>query len=218
MTLRPYSQNPPRLALQVVVDVLVLAWIYLWVRIGIVVHDSITSAASVGYRIQDSAGGVAGSFDQAARNVGNTPLVGDALSAPLRTAAQQISSVAGSGRDLGDRLTGFATPAGWLVALAPILLALAFWLPARWRFARRAGTTAELAQTPAGEELLALRALVNRPLHELRQVAPDPLAAFRSGDPVTVSALARLELVAVGVRGPAATGGAGGAPATDAGP
>jgi hypothetical protein len=202
MTLRPYSVNPPRLALQVVADVLVLAWIYLWYRVGVAVHDAVTSAASVGYRIQNSAGGVADSLDQAGRNVGNTPLIGSSLSQPLRSAAEQIGGLAGSGRDLGDRLANAAGPAGWLIALAPILVVVAFWLPARWRFARRAGGTAELAQSPAGEELLALRALVNRPLHELRRVAPDPLVAFRSGDPDAVRALARLELVDAGVRNP----------------
>jgi hypothetical protein len=193
------------LALQVVVDVLVLGWIYVWVRIGIAVHDAVVSASSVGYRIQDSAGGVAGSLDQAGRSVGNTPFIGDSLSGPLRAAAGQIAGVAGSGRDLGDRLTSAATPAGWLVALAPVLVVLAFWLPARWRFARRAGSTAELAESPAGQELLALRALVNRPLHELQGVAPDPLVAFRSGDPGAVRALARLELVDAGVRNPQVT-------------
>jgi hypothetical protein len=202
MTLRPYSVNPPRLALQIVADVLVLAWIYLWYRIGTAVHDAIVSAASVGYRIQNSAGGVAGSLDEAARNVGNTPLVGSALSAPLHGAAEQVGSLAGSGQDLGDRLAGFSTPAGWIVALAPIILVIAFWLPARWRFARRAGATAELAQAPAGHELLALRALVNRPLHELQRVAPDPLLALRSGDVETVRRLARLEMQAAGVRPP----------------
>ena len=55
MQLRPYSVNPPRLALQVVVDVLVLVWLYLWYRVGVAIHDAVISAASVGYRIQNSA-------------------------------------------------------------------------------------------------------------------------------------------------------------------
>jgi hypothetical protein len=202
MTLRPYSVNPPRLALQVVVDVLVLAWIYLWYRVGVAVHDAVASAASVGFGIQNSAGGVAGSLDEAGRNVSNAPIIGGSLSGPLHSAAAQIAGLAGNGRDLGDRLLHAATPAGWIVALAPILVVVAFWLPARWRFARRAGAAAELAQSPAGEELLALRALVSRPLHELHRVAPDPLMAFRSGDPDAVRALARLELADAGVGNP----------------
>jgi hypothetical protein len=204
MTLRPYSVNPPRLALQVVVDVLVLGWIYLWYRIGLAVHDAVASSASVGYGIQNSAGGVAGSLNEAGRNMGNAPIIGSSLSGPLLSAAKQIGGVADNGRDLGDRLLNTATPAGWIVALAPILVVVAFWLPARWRFARRAGSIAELAESPAGEELLALRALVNRPLHELQRVAPDPLVAFRVGDPDAVSALARLELADAGVPDPSA--------------
>jgi hypothetical protein len=199
MRLRPYSAMPGRLALQIVADLFVLAWVYLWYRLGTAVHDALTAAASVGYRIQDSAGGVAGSLNQAGRNADSLPLVGQSLSEPLRTAAGQIGGIAGSGRDLGDRLTTAATPAGLLVALAPILVVLAFWLPARLRFARRAGEAAELAGAYAGEELLALRALTNRPLHELRRVAPDPLVAWRSGDPAAVRALAALELRSSGV-------------------
>lgn len=203
MSFRPYSVNPPRLALQVVADVFVLGWIYLWCRIGVAVHDNVLSAAAVGYRIQNSAGKVAGTLDQAGQSVGNAPIVGGSLGGPLRTAAQQIAGIAGSGQDLGDRLSNGATAAGWLVALAPILVALAFWLPARWRFGRRAGMAAGLAQAPAGRELLALRALVNRPLHELEAVTADPLGAFRSGHPDAVRALAGLELAALGVRRPA---------------
>jgi hypothetical protein len=199
MSLRPYSANPRRLALQVVADVLVLGWIYVWYRIGVAVHDAVLSAASLGYRIQGSSGQVATSLDEAGRNTSGLPLVGDALSTPLHAAAVQVGGLAGSGHDLGERLTGWATPAGWLVALGPVLVVLAFWLPARLRFARRAGMSAQLATAPAGEELLALRALANRSLPELRAVAADPLAAWRSGDPDAVRRLAALELAAAGV-------------------
>jgi hypothetical protein len=57
-----------------------------------------------------------------------------------------------------------------------------------------------MAAAPAGEELLALRALANRPLQELRRVAPDPVRAWRDGDADAVRALAHLELIADGVR------------------
>ena len=57
-----------------------------------------------------------------------------------------------------------------------------------------------MAAAPPGEELLALRALANRPLQELRRVAPDPVRAWRDGDADAIRALAHLELVADGVR------------------
>src|SRR5438132_1056858 len=126
MTLRPYSANPRRLTLQVLADVLVLLWIYVWSRVGVAVHDAVLAAASVGYRIQGSAGQVAGNLDQAGRNTAGLPLVGDALSTPLHSAAAQLGGLAGSGRDLGERLTSWATPVGWLVALGPVLVLVAF--------------------------------------------------------------------------------------------
>jgi hypothetical protein len=198
--LRPYSAQPRRLALQIASDVFVLIWIYVWYRIGQLVHDTLVQVAGVGYRIQGSAGQVSGSLTQAGKSAGNVPLVGDQLGKPLANAGAQIGDIAGAGRSAGDTLTNLATPLGWAVALGPILLVLAIWLPRRWRFARRAGEAAEMAAVPAGEELLALRALANQPLHELRRVTPDPVGAWRDGDVDAVRALAHLELIADGVR------------------
>jgi len=198
--LRPYSAQPKRLALQIASDVFVLVWIYVWFRVGQLVHDTLVQVAGVGYRIQGSAGQVSGSLTQAGRSAGNVPLVGDQLGRPLANAGAQIGDIAGAGRSAGDTLTSLATPLGWAVALGPILLVLVIWLPRRWRFARRAGEAAEMAAAPPGEELLALRALANRPLQELRRVAPDPVRAWRDGDADAIRALAHLELVADGVR------------------
>lgn len=198
--LRPYSAQPRRLALQIASDVFVLLWIYIWFRVGQLVHDTLVQVAGVGYRIQGSAGQVSGSLTQAGKSAGSVPLLGDQLGRPLTNAGAQIGDIAGAGRSAGDTLTSLATPLGWAVALGPILLVLVIWLPRRWRFARRAGEAAEMAAAPPGEELLALRALANRPLQELRRVAPDPVRAWRDGDADAIRALAHLELVADGVR------------------
>ena len=73
------------------------------------------------------------------------------------------------------------------------------WLFLRIRFFRRKWTVISLAQTPAGEQLLALRALANRPLRMLTEVTPDPVGAWRHQDPVAVRGLAALELRSAGV-------------------
>jgi len=198
--LRPYSAQPKRLALQIASDVFVLVWIYVWYRVGQLVHDTLLQVAGVGYRIQGSAGQVSGSLTQAGQSAGTLPIVGGNLGRPLTNAGAQIGDIAGAGRNAGDTLTNLAGPLGWAVALGPILLVLVIWLPRRWRFARRAGEAAAMASAPAGEELLALRALANQPLHELRRVAPDPVRAWRDGDADAVRALAHLELIADGVR------------------
>lgn len=199
MPLRPYSARPQRLALQLASDVCVVLWIYIWFRVGRLVHDTLVQVAGVGYRIEGSAGKVSGSLAQAGQSAAGVPLVGDRLGRPLADAGRQVGDISGAGRSAGDTLANLATPLGWAVALGPILLVLALWLPRRWRFARRAGEAAEMSSSPAGEELLALRALTNRPLHELRHATADPMTAWRENDPEAIRALANLELRTVGV-------------------
>ena len=200
MQLRPYSAQPRRLALQLASDAFVLVWIYVWYRLGRLVHDTLVSVAGVGYHIETSAGRVSGSLSQAGESANGVPLVGDRLGAPLSDAGTQVGGIASAGRNAGDTLTDLATPLGWAVALGPILLVLLLWLPRRYRFARRAGEAQQMASAHAGEELLALRALANRPLQELRRVSPDPVQAWRDGDADAIRALAHLELIADGVR------------------
>ena len=73
------------------------------------------------------------------------------------------------------------------------------WLVLRLRFFRRKWMALTLAATPAGEQLLALRALANRPLAKLVEVNSDPVGGWRSQDPGTISGLAALELRSAGV-------------------
>ena len=56
------------------------------------------------------------------------------------------------------------------------------WLFLRLRFFRRKWMALTLARTPAGEQLLALRALANRPLAKLAAINADPVGAWRRED------------------------------------
>jgi hypothetical protein len=76
------------------------------------------------------------------------------------------------------------------------------WLFLRIRFFRRKWTALALAATPAGEQLLAMRALANRPLRKLASVSLDPVGAWRRDDVITIRGLAALELRAAGIRPP----------------
>ena len=69
----------------------------------------------------------------------------------------------------------------------------------RLRFFRRKWTVTGLAATPAGEQLLALRALTNRPPRKLAAISADPVGAWRREDPLAMRALAALELRAAGI-------------------
>ena len=104
------------------------------------------------------------------------------------------------------RATSLNTTASWLAWLlalavaAPPILAIAMpWLVLRLRFFRRKWVALTLAATPAGEQLLALRALANRPLAKLAAINADPVGAWRREDAVAISGLAALELRAAGV-------------------
>jgi hypothetical protein len=67
------------------------------------------------------------------------------------------------------------------------------------RFFRRKWTVTGLAATPAGQQLLALRALTNRPARRLTAISADPVGGWRHEDPFTIQALAALELRSAGI-------------------
>ena len=77
------------------------------------------------------------------------------------------------------------TLAFWLalaVALIPILIALAVYVPPRVRFVRRAGAGRRFLDSAADLDLFALRAMTHQPLHVLARVSPDPAGAWRLRD------------------------------------
>lgn len=198
--LRPYSANPVRALLQAGSDVFVVLWCWLWVKVAVFVHDAVTSVGGVGYRVQGGASGIRSNLDQAATQAGRVPLVGDTFGKPFTAAGGAAQTIADAGRDLGDRVTGLALPLAIVVALAPVLSVVLLWLPARYRFARRAGETAALAATPGGASLLALRALATRPVAQLARISPDAVEAWRRDDPEVVTRLAALEQRRAGLR------------------
>lgn len=75
------------------------------------------------------------------------------------------------------------------VAAPPILAVGMPWLFLRIRFFRRKLTVVALARTNAGVQLLALRALANRPLRKLTEISLDPVGAWRHDDPMAVRGL-----------------------------
>ena len=217
----PYATTPARLTAQLVSDVLIVAWITVWVLVGVAVHHAIATFAKVGTQVQSGANGISENLNSAGDSADRLPLVGDTLAKPLRAASEAALDLAGAGDSLHSTATWLAvlpavdlagagqslnSTATWLAVLlaiavaAPPILAVGMpWLFLRIRFFRRKWTVIALAQTPAGEQLLALRALANRPLRKLTEVSHDPVGAWRYGDPATVRGLAALELRSAGV-------------------
>lgn len=195
----PYATTPARLLGQLVSDVVVIAWTAVWVFVGMAVHAAVSTIATVGRQVHDGANGVADNLKSAGDSTGDVPLIGDALSKPLRAASEAALDIAGAGQSLDSTATWLAWVLALAVAATPILAVAMPWLFLRVRFFRRKWTVIALAATPAGEQLLALRALANRPLAKLAAVSIDPVGAWRRDDAIAVRGLANLELRAAGV-------------------
>lgn len=196
----PYATTPARLLRQLFSDIVVITWTAIWVWVGMAVHAAVAAIAEFGYQVESGANGVAGNLDSAGNSADGIPLIGDALAKPLSGAGNAAREIAGAGATLGVTAGWLA----WLLALAvaapPILALMMPWLFLRVRFIRRKWTAVALASTVAGEQLLALRALANRPLPKLAAISADPVGAWRNQDPVAIRGLAALELRASGIR------------------
>lgn len=196
----PYATTPGRLLVQLLSDVVVLLWSAAWLFVGVAVHSAVVTIAEVGRQVNDGANGVADNLSSAGDNADDFPLVGDALAKPLRAASEAALGIAGAGQNLDSTATWLAVVLALAVAAPPILFVAMPWLYLRVRFLRRKWTVVTLAATPAGEQLLALRALANRPLRKLVDVSIDPVGAWRRDDAIAVRGLANLELRSAGVR------------------
>ncbi|EJZ08262.1 hypothetical protein [Mycolicibacterium vaccae] len=196
----PYATTPGRLLWQLVSDIVVIVWTAIWVWVGIAVHSAVSTVAEFGYQVESGANGVAGNLDSAGRSAGDVPLIGGSLGGPLTAAGDAAREIAGAGQTLGVTAGWLA----WLLALAvaspPVLALMMPWLFLRVRFFRRKWTAVTLSSTWAGEQLLALRALANRPLPKLAAISSDPVGAWREQDRVAIRGLAALELRASGIR------------------
>jgi hypothetical protein len=195
----PYATTPGRLLAQLFSDAVIVVWTAIWAMVGAAVYDAISAIAEAGRQVESGTHGIAGNLASAGHGAQHIPLVGDAVSKPLTSASDAAVAIA-------DAVHELDTTAGWLAVLLavavvapPILLAVAPWLFLRLRFFRRKWTVTALAATPAGQQLLALRALANRPPRRLTAVSADPVGDWRREDPITIRALAALELRSAGI-------------------
>ncbi len=195
----PYSTRPVRLLAQLFSDVTVTIWTAIWVFVGLAVHDAIAVIGKAGRQIETGSRGVADNLASAGRGAHHIPLLGDAVSKPITAAADAALDIAGAGHSLHATASWLSVLLAVAVASPPILAVTMPWLFLRIRFFRRKWTVSTLATTPAGQQLLALRALANRPPRRLTAVSTDPVGAWRVADPDAIRGLAALELRSAGI-------------------
>jgi hypothetical protein len=195
-----YADRLPTAVRQLLTDLLVVFWVYAWIRAGIWVNDMVEKLGVPGQKLQEAGSGIAGNMSDIGGKVGRVPLVGDELTAPFNSAADAANQLAEAGRQQQEIVDNLALTMALLIIAVPLGLVLFLWLPLRLRWMRRAAVARRVSSEPAGQDLLALRALATRPLNELSKLGPDIAQSWRNGDAAAVQALAALELKDMGLK------------------
>jgi hypothetical protein len=195
-----YADRLPTAVRQLLTDLFVVFWVYAWIRAGVRVHEMVLKLGSPGQKLQEAGTGIAGNLADVSGKVGRVPLVGDQLTAPFTSAANAANSLAEAGRQQQEIVGDVALTMAFLIVAVPLALVLFLWLPLRLRWMRRAAVAGRIREQPAGQDLLALRALATRPLNELAKLGPDIAQSWRDGDAAAIRALAALELRDLGLR------------------
>ncbi|GAB2592863.1 hypothetical protein Aab01nite_37020 [Paractinoplanes abujensis] len=200
MPVKPYADRLPTAVRQLLTDIVVVLWVYLWVRAALWVNDMVEKLGVPGAKLESAGGGIADNLTDAGNKVGDVPLVGDQLVKPFTGAAEAARSLAEAGRQQQDVVDTMAIVVALVAVAVPLALVLFGWLPLRLRWMRRAAVASAVRDQPAGRDLLALRALASQPLNRLAKLGPDIAQSWRNGDASAVDALAELELKRLGLR------------------
>lgn len=192
-----YADTPRLRTRQIMLDAVFLAWVLLWIRLGMLLSSLVAKLNTPLRAVAGPASDFARGLSDVSEAVTRLPVVGDELSRSFGSAAVAGRSLAEAGARQQEGVNQLAILLGVMLAGLAIAYALARYLPGRLAWVREASAASRIKVERDDLYLFALRALVNRPLHELRRVAPDPAGAFAAGD---YDALAALELDALGLR------------------
>jgi hypothetical protein len=195
-----YADRPGRFLRQVLADVVALAWIGGWIWLGVQVHDTVERLRGPGDGLVHAGSGLRDTFRDAATSAGKVPFVGGQLADALGAGTNAGSTLVNAGNGEIDIAENLAFWVPLALVLAPVLFALALWLPLRLRYARSAGAVRRLERVEGGEDLLALRALTRLPLRALARVSDDPAGDWRKGRRRVIGELAALEQNSLGLR------------------
>ena len=192
-----YAEVPRYRNRQVLQDLALLAWGYLWARVGMHVHDLVMRLAGPGETVERAGVGLSGTLADISSKVGDIPLVGGSLQAPFAAAGEAGAALQRAGVAQQEVVQDLAQWLGVLLAVIPISYVAYRYLPDRWRWIREASAASTLRIDAEDLHLFALRAIARQPLYELQRVAADPAAALAHGD---YEALASLELGSLGLK------------------
>lgn len=192
-----YAERGAYALRQIVIDVGVVVWCVVAVRVGARFHETVGGLGTPGERIERTGDRFATNFDRVADQVPELPFVGDALRVPFTSLADAGRGLEAAGQTHQEAVASLATVLGIVVVALLIGWALLRYLPWRAGWIREASAAVRLRDGGADLRVFAHRAVANRPLRQLRRAVADPGAALAADDYV---ALAELELRALGLR------------------
>lgn len=182
---------------QVMQDLGLLAWSYLWIRVGMHVYDLVLRLAEPGQTVERAGLGLSGTLADISSKVAEIPVVGGSLRGPFEAAGEAGAALQRAGVAQQEVVHDLAQWLGVLLAVIPISYVAYRYLPDRWRWIREASAASSLRIDAEDLHLFALRAIARQPLYELQRVTPDPAAALARGD---YEPLAALELGSLGLK------------------
>jgi hypothetical protein len=197
-----YADTPARRTRQLTGDLVVLAWVAVWVWLALELRERLQALAAPGRALERAGTSFSGSLGEAGDKVGGLPVVGDDVAGALRSAGGAGDTVAEAGRSQQDAVAQLALFVPLLVLGLAAGIVLLFWLPRRLSWAREAGAAKRLLSGPDALEVFATRAVVNRPTTALAALPDSTITAWRTGDPAATRTLAALELKALGLKAP----------------
>ena len=191
-----YAEVPYHRTRQILIDVAVIVWCLVWIRLGMWIDTLVNRLQGPGRTIENAGSDLAGNFTSLSERASEVPIVGDTLRDPFEAAARASTALQQAGQAHQDIIHTLAIWLGVLLAVIPIGYVLMRYLPARLRWIREASAATRLRIDAEDLQLFAIRAVATRPLYELRRACPDPAGCLARGD---YEPLAALELGALGL-------------------
>jgi hypothetical protein len=195
-----YADTPVRRTRQLTGDLIVLAWVALWVWLAYELRKRLLGLAGPGEALERAGTSFSGGLNDAGDKVGRLPVVGDDVAGAFRDAGGAGTTIADAGRAQQDAVHQLALFVPGLLLLLAVGIVLARWLPGRLAWAREAGAAARILSGPDATEVFAVRALVRRPTTQLATLPEATVTRWRGGDAEATALLADLELRALGLR------------------
>src|SRR5262249_47001610 len=97
-----YADRTPVAIRQLVTDALVVVWVYVWIKLGMMLFDLIQRLALPGQKLEGAGNGLAENLNAAGDKIKSVPGVPDSVAAPFTNAAKAAGSLANAGREQQD--------------------------------------------------------------------------------------------------------------------